>query len=298
LSPEEKGDMPSMTESSVHHSVSSVAPTTKEIPTPHIPGTNVTFGGGLGGGLGVGTGGLGGGMPGGPLGSGGLYPGMSGVSPSNQMSGFGGMPGLPNHSQAMGLGLGHGASMSMGQLPLGAQFPGRKLMLCIVMEYVVSDSLCDLLIILSLLQVTFYLRIDNLGMNIGGMGLPPSTVMGRSAVTGAHPPGAPFVPHPTTSASSDLTVNSNLNLVGTSGVMSSYSPSSTNIMSTAALPPTSSSLPIQPGLTSPTSAGAAGAMKTAPQQMQQQHAISYVTTIRNRFANEPETYRYVRLVSP
>lgn len=28
-----------------------------------------------------------------------------------------------------------------------------------------------------------------------------------------------------------------------------------------------------------------------PQQMQQQHAISYVTTIRNRFANEPETYR-------
>ena len=28
-----------------------------------------------------------------------------------------------------------------------------------------------------------------------------------------------------------------------------------------------------------------------PQPMQQQHAISYVTTIRNRFANEPETYR-------
>lgn len=28
-----------------------------------------------------------------------------------------------------------------------------------------------------------------------------------------------------------------------------------------------------------------------PQQMQQQHAISYVTTIRNRFAHEPETYR-------
>ena len=27
------------------------------------------------------------------------------------------------------------------------------------------------------------------------------------------------------------------------------------------------------------------------QQMQQQHAISYVTTIRNRFANEPDTYR-------
>jgi histone deacetylase complex regulatory component SIN3 len=28
-----------------------------------------------------------------------------------------------------------------------------------------------------------------------------------------------------------------------------------------------------------------------PQQMQQQHAISYVTQIRNRFASEPETYR-------
>lgn len=28
-----------------------------------------------------------------------------------------------------------------------------------------------------------------------------------------------------------------------------------------------------------------------PPQLQQQHAISYVTTIRNRFANEPETYR-------
>lgn len=28
-----------------------------------------------------------------------------------------------------------------------------------------------------------------------------------------------------------------------------------------------------------------------PQHMQQQHAISYVTTIRNRFSNEPETYR-------
>ena len=27
------------------------------------------------------------------------------------------------------------------------------------------------------------------------------------------------------------------------------------------------------------------------QQMQQQHAISYVTTIRNRFQNEPDTYR-------
>lgn len=30
---------------------------------------------------------------------------------------------------------------------------------------------------------------------------------------------------------------------------------------------------------------------TMPQHMQQQHAISYVTAIRNRFSNEPETYR-------
>ena len=29
----------------------------------------------------------------------------------------------------------------------------------------------------------------------------------------------------------------------------------------------------------------------APQQVQQQHAITYVTTIRNRFANQPETYK-------
>ena len=28
-----------------------------------------------------------------------------------------------------------------------------------------------------------------------------------------------------------------------------------------------------------------------PQHMQQQHAIQYVTTIRNRFSNEPDTYR-------
>ena len=34
-----------------------------------------------------------------------------------------------------------------------------------------------------------------------------------------------------------------------------------------------------------------------PQQMQQQHAITYVTTIRNRFANEPETYRFVFILS-
>ncbi len=29
-----------------------------------------------------------------------------------------------------------------------------------------------------------------------------------------------------------------------------------------------------------------------PQQMQQQHAITYVTTIRNRFQNEPDIYRF------
>ena len=34
-----------------------------------------------------------------------------------------------------------------------------------------------------------------------------------------------------------------------------------------------------------------GGFSKPPQQMQQQHAISYVTTIRNRFAKEPETYR-------
>ena len=37
-------------------------------------------------------------------------------------------------------------------------------------------------------------------------------------------------------------------------------------------------------------AGAAAGAKPV-QQMQQQHAISYVTTIRNRFSNEPDTYR-------
>ena len=31
-----------------------------------------------------------------------------------------------------------------------------------------------------------------------------------------------------------------------------------------------------------------------PQHLQQQHAISYVTNIRNRFADEPETYKYVK----
>lgn len=35
----------------------------------------------------------------------------------------------------------------------------------------------------------------------------------------------------------------------------------------------------------------AGEAATGQQMMQQQHAISYVTTIRNRFANEPDTYR-------
>lgn len=34
-----------------------------------------------------------------------------------------------------------------------------------------------------------------------------------------------------------------------------------------------------------------GGFTKPPQQMQQQHAISYVTTIRNRFAKEPDTYR-------
>ncbi|CAM9105712.1 unnamed protein product, partial [Ectocarpus fasciculatus] len=38
-------------------------------------------------------------------------------------------------------------------------------------------------------------------------------------------------------------------------------------------------------------AAAAAGGGTMPQHMQQQHAISYVTTIRNRFSNEPETYR-------
>ena len=39
-------------------------------------------------------------------------------------------------------------------------------------------------------------------------------------------------------------------------------------------------------------AGASKPVSSAPApQMQQQHAISYVTTIRNRFADEPEIYR-------
>jgi paired amphipathic helix protein Sin3a len=37
--------------------------------------------------------------------------------------------------------------------------------------------------------------------------------------------------------------------------------------------------------------GSQPAAPKIPQQMQQQHAISYVTTIRNRFQHEPETYR-------
>ena len=43
--------------------------------------------------------------------------------------------------------------------------------------------------------------------------------------------------------------------------------------------------------TSVAGAGAAAGAKAPQPQMQQQHAISYVTAIRNRFAVEPETYR-------
>ncbi len=39
----------------------------------------------------------------------------------------------------------------------------------------------------------------------------------------------------------------------------------------------------------PVAANDAGAKP--PQHVQQQHAIQYVTTIRNRFSNEPDTYR-------
>lgn len=48
-------------------------------------------------------------------------------------------------------------------------------------------------------------------------------------------------------------------------------------------------LNVNPALTAPVGGNTVGSKP--PQQMQQQHAISYVTTIRNRFANEPETYR-------
>ena len=41
-----------------------------------------------------------------------------------------------------------------------------------------------------------------------------------------------------------------------------------------------------------TPSGGAPVAPKPPQQMQQQHAITYVTNIRNRFSNEPETYRY------
>ena len=41
----------------------------------------------------------------------------------------------------------------------------------------------------------------------------------------------------------------------------------------------------------PTTVAPASSATKPPPQLQQQHAISYVTTIRNRFANEPETYR-------
>ena len=41
----------------------------------------------------------------------------------------------------------------------------------------------------------------------------------------------------------------------------------------------------------PGGGGISASSSFKPQAMQQQHAISYVTQIRNRFANEPETYR-------
>ncbi len=47
-------------------------------------------------------------------------------------------------------------------------------------------------------------------------------------------------------------------------------------------------VPVAP---SPQGMGMSTTAMKPPQQMQQQHAITYVTTIRNRFANEPETYR-------
>ena len=43
-----------------------------------------------------------------------------------------------------------------------------------------------------------------------------------------------------------------------------------------------------------TPSGGAPVAPKPPQQMQQQHAITYVTNIRNRFSNEPETYRYYK----
>jgi hypothetical protein len=46
------------------------------------------------------------------------------------------------------------------------------------------------------------------------------------------------------------------------------------------------------------SAGAVADAQKPPQQMQQQHAIQYVTTIRNRFSAEPDTYRCVSRGTP
>ena len=46
-----------------------------------------------------------------------------------------------------------------------------------------------------------------------------------------------------------------------------------------------------PNNSNPDLQNANGSAPAKQQQMQQQHAISYVTTIRNRFANEPDTYR-------
>lgn len=52
--------------------------------------------------------------------------------------------------------------------------------------------------------------------------------------------------------------------------------------------------PANPGMANPAAAGPAlGNVAVPPQQMQQAHAIHYVTKIRSRFSNEPETYRYL-----
>lgn len=58
------------------------------------------------------------------------------------------------------------------------------------------------------------------------------------------------------------------------------------------VPPTNDTAGVTstPGNPANIAAPAQSAVKPPP-QLQQQHAISYVTTIRNRFANEPETYR-------
>lgn len=47
-----------------------------------------------------------------------------------------------------------------------------------------------------------------------------------------------------------------------------------------------------PAAVAPSASPAQGNKAGPPQFMHQQHAIQYVTTIRNRFANEPEVYRY------